>query len=302
MRIERLLIAVLFLLVAENNSYGQGYDTIRVGFYSSVNIIFDSPVEKWDMGLGVKMEDGQEVWDVLVEGASANRIKLAAGVQEFRTTNLFIETADAYYNFILKYDPDPRELLIKAGKDRASFLKEVTQDTTVSEEGTDPEKEQFLRTCLRIAELNGSGVDIGREVDDIVFYMGGIYLSWDHLYFRVYIRNDGTIPFDVGYTGFFIGDKGAGNKRRAVDMEELRPVYTYRSARDGLLKDSVQEPDRSFERVDDGDMLEMVYVFRKFTLARERKLYIQFWEGDGGERKVELVVKGKDVLRGVREI
>ena len=31
----------------------QPYDTLQVGYHTSVNLIFASPVLKWDMGLGV---------------------------------------------------------------------------------------------------------------------------------------------------------------------------------------------------------------------------------------------------------
>jgi len=31
-------------------------------------------------------------------------------------------------------------------------------------------------------------------------------------------------------------------------------------------------------------------------LSKTQKLYIQFWEGNQGERKIELVVKGNDIL------
>lgn len=285
---SKFFLILIFIYISTIRGYTQEYDTIRVGFYSSVNLIFDSSIEKWDMGLGVKIEGTQEIWDVLVEGASSNRIKLAAGVTDFKTTNLFVETSAAYYNFILKYDPNPKNLLIKVNPDKASIVKEIKQEpTAIEDQVADNATNDLFMNSSRIYNLQGDYLNIGQELDDMIFYLGGIFLSGDYLYFKVYIKNNGTIPYDLGFMGFFIGDKGlGGNKRRPVQLENIKPIFIYNEA---------------LQRIEGGELASQVYVFGKFTLAKKRKLYIQFWEGNGGERKAELEVKGREIL-GAEEL
>ena len=102
-------LIILFFEVLPWRAFTQPYDTIKIGYSTSVNMIFSSPVKKWDMGLGLRIENGQEIRDVLVENTSesSKRIKLAAGIEHFEITNLFVETERAYYNFILEYEERP---------------------------------------------------------------------------------------------------------------------------------------------------------------------------------------------------
>lgn len=281
----RMLI-FLILYMSCTGVAGQGYDTIRVGYSTSVNMIFDSPIVKWDMGLGVHMEDGQEVWDVLVSHSpsSPGRIKLAAGVEDFETTNLFIETEDAYYNFILTYDPQPVHLLLKIGREKASIRKEeaIAKDTTVGEITAEPTTDSLIYLCSKIYENATDITDIGQVSQKMLFYLGGIYVSGNHLFFKVCIKNEGTIKYDLGFAGFFAADRGrSGNKRRPRQDELLTPVYIFNDQQ---------------KVVEQGEVVTKVYVFRKFTLDPRKHLYLQFWEGNGGERKAELVVKGKELL------
>lgn len=265
--------------------FSQSYDTIWVGQNTSVNMIFDSPVQKWDMGLGVRVENGVEVMDVLVENpaSSKNRIKLAAGIVHFTTTNLFIETQQGYYNFILAYDPEPQHLLIKVSLAQAAITKtDHRLDTLSNSEKTPPTQEGLNHLCKLILKKN-EFTDIGEEKQDMLFYLAGIYIADDYLFFSIDIQNKGGIPFDLGYVGFFTGDKGkGGNKRKPKQLTPLEPVYVY---------------PKNSDPVEPKGVLSQVYVFDRFTLASRHKLFIQFWEGNGGERKVELVVGSKEVLR-----
>ena len=263
----------------------QSYDTIPVGFSTSVNLIFDSPVKKWDMGLGVRVENGQEIWDILVENPtdSPNRIKLAAGIEHFETTNLFVETENAYYNFILVFNAKPQYLLYKLGLDKASIRKSMQknlEDSTANKKSTTPDKLQII--CQEISLLKDGITGIGEVSQKMLFYLGGIYVSGDHLFFRIHAKNEGSLAFDLGFVGFFTGNRSKkGSKRKPRQEETLSPTYIY---------------NEKLQNIKTNESLLRVYVFEKFTLSRDKKLYIQFWEGDRGERKVELEVKSKDIL------
>ena len=273
------------MVLSVKDLLGQPYDTVRVGYNTSVNLIFDSSVKMWDMGLGLKIEEGNEVWDVLVENPSEsrNRIKLAAGVENFETTNLFIETEFAYYNFILAFDANPVDLLIKVDGQRASILK--GQVKTISEERMEviSSNDSLAQLCEHILMMKNNHAEIGEVRQKMLFYLSGIYVSGPHVFFQVNIKNEGNIKFDLGYVGFFTGNRTKGKKKARQD-EMISPVYVHNS---------------EITDIETRDTLTQVYVFKKFTLDRKKKLYIQFWEGNGGERKVELVVRSGDILNAV---
>lgn len=304
------------------------YDTIPVGYTTSVNLIFDSSVKQWDMGLGLRDEDGKQVWDVLVGNSaeSPNRIKLAAGIKEFHTTNLFVETANGYYNFILKYEDLPRKLLYQIDTEMAEIVKadrnhtfakamvgrqksennseiskrnpsvspsqgRVSKDkdlhqrngfggqTNVQHVGNDS-LEYLSRLVL---ESGGSFNPIGKSSQQIHFFLSGIYIRGDYLFFKLYIRNDSSIPFDIGFIGFFKSDRGrTGSKKRPKEEEQLTPEY--------VLNVDIKTLESNSE-------IFQIATFKRFTLSKRKRLYIQLWEGNRGERKIELVARGKDLLR-----
>ncbi|MEQ8880904.1 MAG: DUF4138 domain-containing protein, partial [Cyclobacteriaceae bacterium] len=276
------------------------YDTIPVGYSTSVNLIFDSPVKQWDMGLGIRIEGGEQVWDVLVENSpeSPKRIKLAAGIQGFKTTNLFVETTTAYYNFILKYEDRPGKLLYQIQLDQAEIIKvDRNQKSEISSENSKsdhhkpfiPNTETASRLdsidyfSQKVLKREDSFNPIGKSSQQILFFLSGIYIRKDHLFFKLYIRNDSNIPFDIGFIGFFKSDRGRrGSKKRPIQEEHLTPVF---------IND---EETKTLESK--GEILK-VFVFRKFTLSKRKRLYIQVWEGDQGERKIELSLKNKDILK-----
>ncbi len=267
----------------------QPYDTIKVGYSTSVNLIFSSTVKKWDMGLGTKIENGMEVRDVLVENTadSPERIKLAAGVENFETTNLFVETGDGYYNFILKYDDRPEILLIEISPGKASITKQKIEMTASHAGKRVIDSLAFMESlkniCEKIRGMSPDVTNVGQVSQKMLFYVGGIYITGEYLFFRIYIKNGGNIPYDIGFTGFFRGDKGKrGNKRRPSQIEMLSPLY-------------IDNEERA--SVKNGEVVEKVYVLQKFTLSKAQKLYIQFWEGNQGERKVELILGSQDILK-----
>ena len=277
---------ILFFEVLPWRAFTQPYDTISIGYSTSVNMIFSSPVKKWDMGLGLRIENGQEIWDVLVENSneSSKRIKLAAGIKHFEITNLFVETEIAYYNFILKYEERPENLLIKVEVDNASIKKAMVVESKDKELRRDSlfNIDSLKYYTTKIHGFKNDFTNIGQVSQKMLFYLGGIYVLGDHLFFKVYIKNGGNIKYDMGFVGFFRGDKGKrGNKKRPKQDELLKPMYVSNEEK---------------KVIESGEMIAKVYAFKKFTLSKNQNLYLQFWEGNQGERKMELVLKSKDIL------
>ncbi len=300
---KSFVVAILFYFITNSYVVSQPYDTLNIGYTTSVNLIFDSPVRKWDMGLGVRIEGGEKLWDVLVENPSESpeRIKLAAGIEQFETTNLFVETESGYFNFILRYCEQPKVLLKMIKIEEASILKEKILNKGTSFDPSDPVKTsinspsplQYVSDgqamgdslgyyCETIQKFENDLSSIGKSSQKILFFLGGIYISGDHLFFKLYIKNSSNIEYDIGFVGFFKGDRGKrGNKKRPKQDELLTPIY--------VMNDN-DIP------VSAGEIISRVYAFEKFTLSKRQSLFIQLWEGEQGERKMELVVRGKNIL------
>lgn len=275
---------IMLLFIESTCAFAQSYDTIRIGYSTSVNMIFDSPVKRWDMGLGIRIEDGNEIRDVLVENStnSPERIKLAAGIAHFETTNLFVETVKAYYNFILMYDDLPNNLLIKVDAAKASITKTKVENNPDVQNRIDRKNptDSLIYYTEKIRDLENDFTNIGLVSQKMLFYISGLYVVDDYLIFKVIIKNEGNISFDIGFVGFFRGDK-KGNKKRPRQEELLTPLYISNEEK---------------EVIKSGEMIVKVYAFKKFTLRKNQHLYIQFWEGEPGERKAELVLRSKDIL------
>ena len=167
-------------------------------------------------------------------------------------------------------------------KDSAFHLRNSAGGQTASQKEVNDSLKYYSQIVLGNED---SFNPIGKSSQQILFFLSGIYIHKGHLFFKLYLRNDSSIPFDIGFIGFFKSDRGRkGSKQRPMQDEHLTPEFITDKERKSLESK--------------GEILK-VFVFRKFTLSKRKRLYIQLWEGDQGERKIELVVKGKDLLRAV---
>ena len=144
----------------------------------------------------------------------------------------------------------------------------------------------MTKACEEILLIKDDPTGIGEARQKMLFFLNGIYIDEEYLFIQLGIKNRGNIQFDLSYVGFFTGYRSKrGNKKKARQDETISPVFVY--------NDDLKVIDRD-------ETLLRIYVFKRFTLVDGKKLYIQFWEGNGGERKVELAVRGNDILRAKR--
>ncbi len=287
MKIYRLVIC-LFVLNPLLSS-GQQYDTVRVGLLTTVHIVFNSTVMNYDLGSGTRIEDGKEVSDVII-GKIGDRLKLAAGIEGFETTNLFVETESAYFNVILVYSEKPKKLSYYFGDERADRVKEsrAKEKESISRVELETGKEEkILELALKdlasqVLEKGNVVPEIGESSQRMKYFLNGIYVKGDYLFFRVNVLNEGNVGYNLGYEGFFINDKKSkGTKRTPVQPEPIKPAY--------ILNDALKTVDKKME-------ISKVYVFKKFTLEPKKVFTIEFWEDGQGQRKVELIIPPDKIL------
>lgn len=293
MRVASIILAVHSFCTAAS---AQRYDTLEVGMMTTVHIVFESPVLEYDLGSGTRIEvvNGEEhqVTDVLITKVG-DRIKLAAAFADFETTNLFVETETAYFNFILKFASRPKVLSHYMSNGNADKLK---GPSTASRKAIDKESAELnsgkevkiLELTLHdlataVAARPQQPIEIGQESQRMKYYLNGIFVKGNYLFFRVSILNEGNVKFDLGYEGFFIKDKpNRGLKKTTKQIPEpVKDLF--------ILNRDLKVVQRNQE-------VSKVYVFEKFTLDPKKIFVIEFWEDGQGQRKVELNIPSDEIL------
>lgn len=245
----------------------------------------------YDLGSGTRIENGAEVSDVII-GKVGDRLKLAAAIERFETTNLFVETENAYFNVILVYSDQPKQLTYYQGDDRADRVKDPgkKQKESLAKEESEMGKakeEMILELTLKdlandVLEKGNVVPDIGESSQRMKYFLNGIYVKGDYLFFRVNVLNEGNVKYDLGYEGFFITDKkNKGTKKTPTQPEPLKTLL--------ILNDEIKSVEKKQE-------ISKVYVFKKFTLEPKKVFTIEFWEDGQGQRKVELIIPPDKLL------
>lgn len=283
-------------LISFFTSNAQRYDTLDIGLMTTVHLIFDSPVLEYDLGSGTRIEvvngEEQQVTDVLITKVG-DRLKLAAAITDFETTNLFIETETAYFNFILRFNNRPETLSYymsdqKSDKVKAPSLamQKVTEKETAAlaaEKETKILEMTLFDLATKVGDQPEQAIDIGQESQRMKYFLNGIYVKGNYLFFRINIINEGNVKFDLGYEGFFIKDKpNRGLKKTTKQIPEpVKDLY--------ILNRDVKVVERRRE-------VFKVYVFEKFTLDPKKIFVIEFWEDGQGQRKVEVNIPSDKIL------
>jgi hypothetical protein len=108
-----------------------------------------------------------------------------------------------------------------------------------------------------------------------------IYVKGDKIFFRINLRNDSSIPYDISMINFSVGPKGGG-KRSVGD--------------DTLL--NISHPSREdYEKtIRENEMYTKVFVLDRFTFSDKERLFIDFRERDG-DRDLSIDIRLKDLLK-----
>lgn len=107
----------------------------------------------------------------------------------------------------------------------------------------------------------------------------GIYIKDNIIYYQLYIKNDGTIDYDVDLLRFYIKDKKR-SKRTAVQEVEQRPVYTVGNS------SKIKGKSKTF----------FVVALEKFTIPDKKYLAVQITEKNGGRHFI-LRVSNKNIMK-----
>lgn len=286
-----LLFGIIFISFYAGNAQS---DTIRLDINSTVHLIFSGKILSADDGRGTYLDPatGDEVNDFAKE-IVGNRLKITPLLEYFESTNLFIETDDAYYNFILVYDAGPKKYVHPISIENAVSKKDPSMIQTSSSGKSNHSgstagtgSEELYRLSYKIANTEGP-ILTGENTQAITLWVDGVFVNRtsDKLFVSIKVENKGNIVYDWGYTGFFIRAKGNKSmKNEVVQEEEIKPIYIFNEA---------------IVQVEGEQEVSKVFVFEKFTIDLKKVLSIELWE-DQGDRKILLELSSRDLLSAER--
>lgn len=260
---KKIIVALVLCVIA--CSAKAESDTIQVSFNKTIHIFFDSNVKYFDVGSP----------DVLIDSATA-MVKLKAAIVNFKPTNLTVLTEKGYHHFILTYKENPAQYVYKITT--ANPIKETASETKSQESNNVIDFESACKQVLaKGATINDIGI-VGRKTN---FLMKGIFIDSDYLFFVVEIENRSNINYDIDFLKFLTrNNKLLNTKKYAIQETVLEPVF--------ILNDSINT-------VDANSSVLKVFVFKKFTIASDKKMFVELWE-KGGERQLNFTLDDADIL------
>lgn len=285
---------IILLLFVSGSLTAQITDTIEVAFTKSVYLIF--PQE-------TSFDKGSE--DILIKNPE-NKIIIQAVEEGFEETNLFVQSGAEYYMFILRYSDAPKKLLFNY-QVRNNQVSNSTPTTKVENnpnnqtpvllnnemvdyqvanskstenkkesEIKDLHKENSLWVQAQPQKLFNNGTVEGKTT----FLATNLYVYENYFYFKVVVKNDSKINYDIDFIKFTIQNKSKSIKKAADQFIELEPEYI-------MNKDNYTIPGQ--------EKYDYVFVFNKFTIENNKKLTIEIWEKNG-DRKIDFDFSSKDIL------
>jgi hypothetical protein len=299
-------------------------ETIEVSYDKGVMLVFPVAVKPdgWNCG-------DREMVGVAVNG---NKILLQAKEPDFDETNLIVELEDgSIYAFTLVYNNGAKKFFYAYGEEQALYKsggKPVTSQTDTKSNSSKGKSGNSQGKTTSGSTGGSSGVSLGKTEKDrsteesisidivckaiasspdyikrigvldkkMMLYVGGIYIIDNKLYFKVNIKNFSTIPYNINYGEFITKNITKGLKGGSAQAERKKILALYNPA-NGLVMNDKNDGiySVSFGVIEGKGVLTLVYVFDKFTISEDKKLFIDLWEKNG-ERSLELPIESAEIL------
>lgn len=290
---KRLLILSFSMLTFL--SYGQRstYDTIRVDASFTVHVVFESKIVDYTLGSGELQGVDGTYTEVGITQAGDNKIKLAANVEHFETTNLFVETTSGYFNFILKYADFPVKQIFPVRDQDATLKKSELSSSTNTSGGSSSETAQ-----VKDAEIKQGGPvgfyesikrtplkpsSIAKKLQGVQYYVSGIFTNGEWIGIKLVIENLEDLRYTLSYVNWTITEKKSiKSKKGSVEYNE--PLH------------AVNEPLNVNKTLKRGEQGIFIFIFEKFTLSKSQELLIEIGEKDGS-RTCDLKVNQNSIIK-----
>jgi conjugative transposon TraN protein len=269
---------ILILLFSLHTAFSQQTNVVSLTFNKTVHMFFPSDISYYDVGSD----------DILVQ--SQNEIlKLAPKSNNFSETNLTVITSDNYcYSYLLQYKSDISELtyFIKDSTGRkisSSSRNKINADSLDKDSQNlyNNTESSYIAVCREIIK-KAPAYWIGSTVKKVYLAMNNIYVHNDKLYFCVTVGNASNINYDIKYIKYYTVDKNKLKKASNQEIEKI-PIFSfnYLPTIDARTNDHP-----------------IIFVFDKFTIDNDKKLYIDLGEKKGG-RNIKINITQDLIIKAV---
>ena len=270
-------VIVLFLFGFKPFAQSENYSFIPSGHLSvtynkTTNLIFPYSVQSIDRGSQ----------DILVQQpkGTANIVQLKAGKQNFTQTSLSVITADGQlYSFTVDYTAQPAELNIIVRKMTVIMPDSIFDGPVrLSSQSNEAALQKVAEKISATKEVHFKRY----KDNEMELNLNGIYINRDVFYFRLQLKNNSNVSYDVDDIKFIVKDKQK-SKRTASQEMEIQPVFNY----------------GSLANVQGTSSASCVVALPKFTLPDSKYLSVQFLEKDGG-RDLHLHLKNRHIMKAIK--
>lgn len=212
---------------------------------------------------------------VLVQKAKGveNILQIKAGKEGFEETNLTVITTEGkLYCFLLNYTPQPSVLNLTF-----ETMNPTVKDAFFS--SGDPNEGEIQAYSNVVANERKKVHGIKDKKYGMRFRLDGLFIRDNVMYYRVKMKNQSNINYDIDQLRFFIRDRKKA-KRTATQEIEIKPIYVQNDT--PTIKG---QSDHSF-----------VFALPKFTIPDQKYLAVQLMEKNGG-RHLEMDINNKVLVR-----
>lgn len=138
----------------------------------------------------------------------------------------------------------------------------------------------YKKNCAKVKDKKQNIFDRGMIKSKMVVWATGIYVDSNEFYLRIVYENSSRVNYDIDFEKFTVRNIRRGIKQYAKQIEEVLPLY--------VSNDQLKIIESGSKRV-------KIFVLKKFTIDKDRKLHYEIWEV-GGERKIGFDLLSKDLL------
>lgn len=238
---------------------------LTIGLNTTTVLIFPAAVINGDRGstdIMLQKEAGVE-----------NVLKLKGSKKNFPATNLHVYTADRrIYSFTVEYADTPGQLTYDLANLENSWVKKSSLLPDV------PLTQAELQVLAKTAREAQPFIRKRQRQQGMSLAVRSVFTANDVHLFCFALSNHSALPYTPGSVRLYLKDKHR-NKRSSVQEQEMIPVYM----------DPLQELKGKSE-------VAFVVAVPRFTVAKEKKFYVEVMEQNGG-RHFSLQIGNGELLK-----
>ncbi len=269
---KRLSIYVIAIFIGQLlfSQEQENIQKVEVPYTKLVTLMFDAEIEDYVLASNSFHVDQK-----------GKRLTIKSKLEDFTETDMFVQLKNGWsYAFILTYNNSPSKIFHHYSDTDAIYIPGKSEEQKQIENDSIIEVNTMESNAATVRAINNDHTEYGVIGKKTKITLDGIYYDDDKLFFSINIQNNSAIDYDIDLIRFVIKGNSGVMKKAAIQEEEKKPIFV-------LGGDD--------KRIESKSTLQRVYVLDKFTISKDKKLFVEIWEANG-DRKVEFYVPFKEIL------